>query len=301
MSTTTESIATMPHPKRALLIAGPTASGKSKLAIELARERNGIVINADSMQVYRELRILTARPTPAEETLAPHRLYGTISGFEDWSVALWLDAARREIEAAWAAGMLPVVVGGTGLYFKALERGLADIPPIPEAIRAKWRNAEGDLHSALRARDPDSASRLEFNDRQRIIRALEVIDGTGKPMSFWRASRNATAVLADVEVDRRLVIPERAEVYRQAETRFGEMIASGALDEVRELARLAIPPTQPVMKTIGVPQLTAYLRGEVTLDEALRLAKTATRQYVKRQLTWWRHQGGAWRDDKCDG
>lgn len=284
----------MPHPKRALLIAGPTASGKSALALELARERNGIVINADSMQVYRELRILTARPPPEEEALVPHRLYGVVSGFEDWSVALWLDAARREIEAAWASGKLPVVVGGTGLYFKALEGGLADIPPIPQGIRAKWRRAQGDLHSKLRACDPESASRLKPNDRQRIIRALEVMDGTGKPMSFWRAGRNATALLASAEVERRLVIPERAELYRRAETRFDEMIRSGALDEVQELARLGISPTQPVMKTIGVPQLAAYFKGEITLDEAVRLAKTATRQYVKRQLTWWRHQGAMW-------
>ncbi|MFL5260392.1 MAG: tRNA (adenosine(37)-N6)-dimethylallyltransferase MiaA [Hyphomicrobiales bacterium] len=294
MSTATESTATMPLPKRALLIAGPTASGKSALALELARERNGVVINADSMQVYRELRILTARPTPEEEALSPHRLYGQISGFEPWSVALWLEAARREIEAAWAAGMLPVVVGGTGLYFKALERGLADIPPIPDAIRAKWRRAEGDLHSALRACDPESASRLKPNDRQRIIRALEVVEGTGEPMSFWRSGRNGTAILADAEIERRLVIPERGGLYRRAEMRFEKMIASGALEEVRDLVALGIPPTQPIMKAIGIPQLAAHLKGEIALDEAVRLAKTATRRYVKRQLTWWRHQGIAW-------
>ena len=294
----------MPHPKRALLIAGPTASGKSALALELARERNGIIINADSMQVYRELRILTARPTAEEEALAPHRLYGTISGFEAWSVALWLEAARREIEAAWAAGKLPVVVGGTGLYFKALEEGLADIPPIPEAVRAKWRRAEGDLHSALRARDLESALRLEPNDRQRIIRALEVLDGTGRPMSFWQACSSAAAVLSGADVERRLLLPERPELYRRAETRFERMIGAGALDELREVVRLGIPPAQPIMKTIGVPQLAAYLEGEVMLNEAVRLAKTATRQYVKRQLTWWRHQGIAWGragEGKCDG
>jgi tRNA dimethylallyltransferase len=284
----------MPLPKRALLIAGPTASGKSALALELARARNGVVINADSMQVYRELRILTARPEPEDEALAPHHLYGMISGFEPWSVALWLEAAGREIEAAWSSGMLPIVVGGTGLYFRALERGLANIPPIPEAIRAKWRGVEADLHLALRARDPESASRLKPNDRQRIIRALEVVEGTGKPMSFWQSGRNATAVLADADIERRLVIPERGELYRRAEMRFEKMIGLGALDEVANLVALGIPPTQPIMKAIGVPQLAAHLKGEIALDEAVRLAKTATRQYTKRQLTWWRHQGIAW-------
>jgi tRNA dimethylallyltransferase len=284
----------MPAQKRVVFIAGPTASGKSALALDIARERGGVIINADSMQVYRELRILTARPTPEDEAAIPHRLYGWVAGAEPWSVARWLEAARCEIETAWAGGLLPVLAGGTGLYFKALEQGLADIPPIPAAVREKWRKAAGDLHGELQRRDPQSAMRLEPGDRQRIIRALEVVEATGKPLSFWHKAAKSDAALTGAEIDRRLVIPDRRELHARAEARFEKMVEQGAIEEVRSLLRQNLPPSQPVMKAIGVRELADYIHGKSTLDEAGTRAKAATRQYIKRQLTWWRHQTIGW-------
>jgi len=278
--------------KRALLIAGPTASGKSALALKLARERGGVIINADAMQVYGELRILTARPTPEEEAAVPHRLYGHVSGRENYSVANWLTEARREIEIAWGRGLLPIVTGGTGLYFRALERGLADIPSIDAEVREKWRSFEGDLHASLSRVDPEASARLEPNDRQRLIRALEVIEATGHPLSHWQAMAQQGAVLADVSVEHIFVNVLRAELYARAEARLDSMIAAGALEEVRPL--LDYDPALPMMKAIGVPELAAHLRGEIKLGEAIARAKTATRHYIKRQLTWWRGQMVNW-------
>jgi tRNA dimethylallyltransferase len=280
--------------KRAMLIAGPTASGKSALAVDFARKRGGVIINADSMQVYRELRILTARPKLEEETGVPHRLYGCISGAEPWSVAKWLEAAGREIEAAWASGFLPILVGGTGLYFTGLEHGLADIPPIPDAIRKKWREASGDLHAELESRDPQTAARLKPGDRQRIARALEVLEATGKPLGFWHEAARSHATLAGVEVERLLVIPDRRELYSRAQARFAGMVGQGAVEEVRRLLKLDLPFSQPVMKAIGVRELADYIHGKSSLDEAIGHAQTATRQYIKRQFTWWRNQMTGW-------
>ncbi len=276
--------------KGALLIAGPTASGKSALAIKLARERNGVIINADAMQVYRELRILTARPSPTEEAQVPHRLYGHVSGRESYSVARWLADARRHIERAWGEGLLPVVTGGTGLYFRALERGLADVPPIDMAVREKWRSFEGDLHAALSRLDAEATARVKPNDRQRIIRALEVIEATGRPLSQWQAAAQQDAALAGAVVERIFVDVPREELYARAEARFDAMILAGAIEEVRPL--LDYDPSVPIMKAIGVRELVAHLRGEITLEDAITGAKIATRHYIKRQLTWWRGQGG---------
>ena len=283
----------MPADKRAVLIAGPTASGKSALALDMARKRAGVIINADSMQVYRELRILTARPMPEEEADVPHRFYGCVSGGEPWSVASWLAAAREEIEAAWRGGLLPILVGGTGLYFKALEQGLAEIPPIPPAIRAKWRDTRGDLHAELQRLDPESAARLKPGDRQRIARALEVIETTGKSLNFWHEA-GADAFLADARLERLLVIPDRSILHARAEMRLERMIEKGAICEVRDLLSLNLPRSQPVTRAIGVPELADHLEGKLGLDEAVERAKTSTRQYIKRQLTWWRHQNPDW-------
>ena len=191
--------------KSALLIAGPTASGKSALALTLARERGGVIINADALQVYHELCILSARPGEAEMQIAPHRLYGHVAGFEAYSVAQWLADAKREIAAAWASGLLPIITGGTGLYFKALEEGLAEVPPIAPEIREKWRSFAGDLHGELARRDPESAVHLKPNDRQRLSRALEVLEGTGKPLSHWQAQAQSQAVVIGSYVERHLV------------------------------------------------------------------------------------------------
>ncbi len=276
--------------KSAVLIAGPTASGKSALALRLARERGGVIINADALQVYAELRILTARPTLVEERLAPHRLYGHLSGVESYSVGHWLKDATREIEACWAAGQVPIVTGGTGLFFKALEQGLAEVPPIAAAVRNHWRNFEGDLHGELARRDPDGATLLQPNDRQRLIRALEVIEGTGQPLRAWQ--KQSASPLAGAAVERHFIDVPRAELHARAEARFDAMMNAGALDEVRAVMHL--DPLLPMMKAIGVPELSAHLRGEIGLETAIAQSKAATRQYIKRQSTWWRGQGKGW-------
>ena len=278
--------------KRALLIAGPTASGKSALALRLACERSGVIVNADAMQVYGELRILSARPSVAEEAEMPHRLYGHVPGRENYSVARWLADATAVLEAAWSEGLLPVVTGGTGLYFKALEQGLAEVPPIAPGIREKWRSFAGDLHVELARRDPHGAPRLKPNDRQRMIRALEVLEGTGKSLAHWQTAASRGAILADATVERIFLDVPRGDLYARAEARFDRMIAAGAVDEVRAL--LGLDPALPMMKAIGVPELSAHLRGEVDLDKAVANAKTATRHYIKRQLTWWRGQMKNW-------
>lgn len=276
-------------PKRALLIAGPTASGKSALAVAEARRRGGIVINADALQVYADLRVLSARPTVEDEAMVPHRLYGHVPGREAYSVARWLVDARQAIEGAWNAGALPVVVGGTGLYFKALEHGLAAVPDIDPQIRAQWRNFAGDLHGELRKRDPETAARLSANDRQRLARAIEVVEGTGRSLAHWQSVAQSEAVLRGVAIEKQLVDVPRAELYRRAESRFDAMVAAGALAEAEAL--LDFDPSLPVTKAIGVAELQDYLRGRSSLPDAAERAKTATRNYIKRQLTWWRGQG----------
>ena len=278
--------------KSALLIAGPTASGKSALAMRLAMERNGIIINADSMQVYRELRILTARPTVEEEAAAPHRLYGHASGVLDYSVARWRDEAVAEIEACWGQQRLPILCGGTGLYFRALEEGLAAVPPIAPGVRQHWREFKGDLHKELAKRDPAMAQRLRPTDRQRITRALEVVESTGKSLLDWQEQQESDGLFGGVSVERLYVQVDRDELYIRADKRFDAMVEKGALEEVRRLPSL--PPEQPIMKAIGVPELSAHLRGECSLGEAVVRAKLATRRYIKRQLTWWRPRLDRW-------
>ncbi len=281
-----------PTPRRALLIAGPTASGKSALAIDLARKWNGVIINADAIQVYGDLRILSARPSPEEEEMAPHRLYGHVGAEVSYSVAAWLKEARREIEAVWEEGRLPVVTGGTGLYFRALEKGLAPVPQIPDEVRQAWRSFDGDLHAELWRRDPAMACRLLATDRQRITRALEVIDATGRSLIDWQREGQRGAPLEGTDVERIFMEVPRDELYLRAEQRFDQMLKAGALEEARAL--LGRDPALPVMKAIGVPELIAHLKGELTLAEAATKAKTATRNYIKRQLTWWRGQGAHW-------
>jgi tRNA dimethylallyltransferase len=289
----------MPLEKRAVLIAGPTASGKSALAIALAHERNGVIINADAMQVYRELRILTARPSDEDEAQVPHRLYGHVAGASAYSVARWLADAAAEIEAIWRSGRVPVIVGGTGLYFKALEQGLADIPLISPDITAKWRLAKGDLHAELAKRDQGAAARLNPNDRQRIIRALEVFEGTGKPLDHWQRAAQSAAVLAGVEIERMFLNPERRILHARANERFARMVKEGGIEEVKALLALGLDAKLPVMKAIGVKQLAAWLSGWRGLDEAIAAGQTATRQYIKRQLTWWRHQMPGWEERRA--
>ncbi len=279
--------------KRALLIAGPTASGKSALALKQALERGGVIINADALQVYRELRILTARPTIGDEAEVPHRLYGHVAAQDSYSVARWLADAKLALTNAWDQGLLPIVTGGTGLYFTALERGLADVPPIDLAVRARWRQFRGDAHGELKVRDPAAAARLNPNDRQRIVRALEVVDSTGTPLSLWQAQAQECAIFRNVAIERIFIDVPRAELYFRAEARLEQMVANGVLEEVESI--LGFDSALPMMKAIGVTEFSTHLRGDVSLEDAIVLAKTATRQYIKRQLTWWRRQLPDWK------
>ena len=276
----------------AILIAGPTASGKSAAALALAERLGGTVINADSMQVYRELSILTARPKIGDEARAPHRLYGTVPAGEAYSVGRWLDDAARAIEAAKLEGRLSILVGGTGLYFKALLEGLAPVPDIPPEIRAAWRKraealgTEG-LYRELAARDPAMASRLKPSDPQRLVRALEVIDATGISLGEWQGG-HASPLLPAEAVAKLVIAPEREALYAAIDARFDAMIAAGALEEVRALLALGLDPGLPAMRAHGVRELAAYLGGTCSLEEAIAKAKTETRRYAKRQMTWLR-------------
>lgn len=278
----------------AILIAGPTASGKSALAIRLAERIGGWVVNADSMQVYADLRVLTARPTPEEEASVPHKLFGHIDSATNYSVGKWLADAAHVLAAARAAGATPVFAGGTGMYFKALTQGLSDIPAVSEETRARVRaEAEGvapqALHARLAACDPETAARLRPSDPQRILRALEVFAETGKPLASFQGARQAP--LLDVGGCLCLFLaPERDALRQRIDARFDAMMAQGALDEVRSLAARGLDPALPAMRAHGAPGLMAYLRGAATLEEAISKGKADTRAYSKRQFTFARHQ-----------
>jgi tRNA dimethylallyltransferase len=276
-----------------ILIAGPTASGKSALALTLAEKLGGIIVNADSMQVYRDLRIITARPTPEEETRLPHRLYGHVDAAENYSVGRWCaDAGATLVEMA--AKQPVIIVGGTGLYFNALTRGLAAVPPIPAGIRDEVRArlaSEGvaALHAELTERDPAAAAQLMPGDRARVTRALEVVLATGRSLIDWH-DENKPAIVDLARAAKVFLMPDREELVRRVDARFDGMMAAGALDEVRVLAARELDPNLPAMKAHGVPWLIRYLKGEIALAEAAEHAKLETRQYTKRQETWFRNQ-----------
>jgi tRNA dimethylallyltransferase len=284
--------------KRAVLIAGPTASGKSALALALAEALGGTIINADAMQVYRDLRIVTARPTPEEEARAPHLLYGHVDAAENYSVGRWCVDANAALAAVERGGRLPILAGGTGLYFKALTRGLAAIPPIPSQIRSAVgerlkREGIAALYAELSARDDASARRLMPGDRARISRALEVVLATGRSITDWHAEGMKPALDPHAAVKVFLDV-DRAELYRRIDSRFDAMLASSALDEVRALAGRHLDPALPAMKAHGVPWLIRHLNGEIDLPAAVGAAKRDTRRYSKRQATWFRHQLPDW-------
>jgi tRNA dimethylallyltransferase len=277
-----------------ILIAGPTASGKSALALALAEKRGGTIINADSMQVYRDLRIITARPTPDEEARAPHRLYGHVDAAENYSVGRWSVEAAAALAAARRVKRAAIIVGGTGLYFSALTRGLSEVPPIPAEIRAGVRARLASvgvaaLHSELAQRDAEGAARLMPGDSTRITRALEVVLATGRSLLEWH-EEGKPAVLDPTLAAKIFLMPEREELNRSIGARFDAMIAAGALEEVRLLAERNLDRELPAMKAHGVPWLIRHLRGEIGLADAAQAAKRETRQYTKRQLTWFRHQ-----------
>jgi tRNA dimethylallyltransferase len=275
----------------ALIVAGPTASGKSALAMRLAEEFEGVVINADSMQVYRELRVLSARPTEAEEARVPHALYGVRPASEAGSVAWWRGAALAAMQAARDAGRLPILCGGTGMYFLSLTEGLSPIPPVIDAARAEARAKLAELgpavlHAELAVCDPRTASRLRPSDGQRLSRAWEVWRSTGRGIADWQdqAGDKAPWRFAAIRLD-----PPREELRSAIARRFAAMLQQGALEEVRALLELRLDPSLPSMRAHGVPELAAHLRGDIGLDEAARRVELVTGQYTKRQATWFRH------------
>lgn len=279
---------------KAVLIAGPTASGKSALALALAEVTGGIVINTDSMQVYRDLRIITARPTPEEEARVPHRLYGYCDAAVNCSAGSWVADAAAVLAEARAANRLPIFIGGTGLYFKALTRGLSAVPPIPAEVRDDVRaRMERDgveaLHAELAQRDPVSGEKLKPRDSARVARALEVIEATGRALPDWHREELPPLLPAEGTVAVFLA-PDREELYARIDRRFTMMFDGGALDEVAALAARKLDPMLPAMKAHGVPAMIRYLAGDITREQAIEIGQTDTRHYAKRQFTWFRHQ-----------
>ncbi|MCO6185709.1 tRNA (adenosine(37)-N6)-dimethylallyltransferase MiaA [Rhizobium sp. L1K21] len=278
----------------AILITGPTASGKSALALEWAKRVDGIVINADSMQVYDTLRVLTARPSEDEMAGIEHRLYGHVPAAETYSTGAWLRAAQAEMKRCRDLGKMPVFVGGTGLYFKALTGGLSDMPKVPDEIRNRLRQRLTDkgaeaLHAELSTRDAGGAERIRANDGQRIVRALEVLEASGKPISFFQ-NKTGEVVVDPARARKFVVLPERAYLHSRIDKRFAMMMDEGAVEEVDALLRLSPPADAPVMKAIGVMQIAAMLKGQMGRDEVIEKSSAATRQYAKRQMTWFRNQ-----------
>ena len=275
---------------RAILIAGPTASGKSAAALALGEQLCGVIINADSMQVYSDLRILSARPSEEDEARAPHALYGFVPAEHAYSVGRWLEDVKGAIADAAHQGRMPIITGGTGLYFKALLEGLSPIPDIPPQIREHWRGQEGlhsaqELHALLTKRDPEMARQLRPSDPQRVIRALEVFDATGRSLAQWQ-NEPGEPVLRQEQALRIFISPAREALYARIDQSFDAMLEMGALEEVRALAKQDLDPGLPAMRALGVKPLMQMLSGKISCDEAATRTKTDSRRYAKRQLTW---------------
>lgn len=282
----------------AILIAGPTASGKSALALDLAERLSGTIVNADSMQVYRDLRILTARPSAEDEERAPHCLYGHVDAAEGYSVARWLEDVDATLARLRDDGRVAILVGGTGLYFKALTEGLSQVPEIDPAVRAFWRQrgvelAPEDLHRELAVRDPVMAGRLRESDRQRLVRALEVIEATGRSLAEWQGDRSVP--LVDPASAAKLVLaPDRTWLHERISRRFRQMAENGGAEEAARLAGRNLDPSLPAMKAIGLREMAAAANGRLALEEAIRRASEETRKYAKRQDTFFRGQFRDW-------
>ncbi len=275
------------------LIAGPTASGKTALALRLAKSHNIVIINADSAQVYADLPVLSAQPTPEEKASVPHRLFGYLDGGTACSAARWAADAKAAMAEAHEAGLLPVLVGGTGLYLRTLLDGMAPIPEIDADIRSEIRSLPVEAaHARLQAADKAMAVALAPTDSSRIARALEVIESTGRSIADWRKDKTG-GIAGDVELIPLVLLPPRGWLYARCDVRFDEMIAGGAVDEVEALLAQGLPADAPVMRAIGVPEISAMLSGEISREEATTLGKIATRQYAKRQFTWFRNQSPA--------
>jgi tRNA dimethylallyltransferase len=279
---------------KAVLIAGPTASGKSALALELAQTHDAVIVNTDSMQVYRDLRVITARPTLAEEAEVPHRLYGHVDAAMNFSAGAWVTDAAKVLADARAQKRLPIFVGGSGLYFKSLTRGLSAVPPIPPEVRDSVRarlehNGVEALHAELARVDPASAERLKPRDRTRIARALEVVEATGRSLTDWHRE-GLPPLLPPDQFSALFLAPERDDLYARIDARFDAMLKAGALQEVAALAARRLDPLLPAMKAHGVPALIRHLQGELSLEQAGVIGRADTRHYAKRQFTWFRHQ-----------
>jgi tRNA dimethylallyltransferase len=282
---------------RPILIAGPTASGKSGLALRLAEHLGGVVINADSMQVYSGLRVLTARPSAADEARAPHALYGFVD--DGYSAGRYAVDVAKALADARNRGLRPIIVGGTGLYFKTLLEGLSPIPPVAETVRDHWRGAAATMGAAhvygeLQTRDPEMAARLAPTDTQRIVRALEVLDETGMSLAEWQRLP-PEPVIDPADTVRLLVTIDRDELRARINLRLAAMFEHGALDEVMQLDAAALPPSHPLLTALGVREVRGYLAGLLTREHALEFAQADTRRYAKRQLTWFRRNMIAWR------
>jgi tRNA dimethylallyltransferase len=270
-----------------ILIAGPTASGKTSAGIKLAQENDAVILNADSMQVYEDLRIVSARPSDEEIAQAPHHLFGHRSGAEAYSVAHWLEDVRALFQKFSIQSRKMIFVGGTGQYFNALLEGISPMPDIKPEIRNKIRSMvdvpSQELHTML---DEKAARELRPSDRQRITRALEVYQSSGKSIIDWQAEKGEAMIPDNMSVKKFLVMPPRADIHKRINMRFDKMVEEGALDEIEALMKKNLESSLPVMKAIGVPQLAAHLAGELSIEEAIEKAKAATRQYAKRQSTW---------------
>lgn len=288
----------MPVKKRAILIAGPTASGKSQSALMVGKALSGTIINSDSMQVYEGLEVITAQPGPADLAEVPHALYGFLDPKKRFSVADWLDLASKACNDAWQEGRLPIFVGGTGLYFKGLTEGISDIPDVPEHIRLKMKKMLTDkglplCYGALHEIDPKTAERLKPNDKQRIMRALEVFEASGKPLSHWQENV-LPPILEGVET-LKIVLKAPPEILNdKIAGRFKAMLDQGALKEARAFKRRGVDPANPASKALGLRPLLRRVDGEITLNDALELTVIETRQYAKRQRTWFRNQFAGW-------
>ena len=281
----------------AVLIAGPTASGKSAAALALAEKLGGAIINADSMQVYRELRVLTARPTAEAEARVPHYLYGHVSVSERYSAGRYQDEAANALREVRERGLMPIFVGGTGLYFGVLTEGLSPIPPVPASVRTEVRRRFDTLgrhafFADLAQRDQRTAAKLNPSDTQRLLRAADVFEATGRPLSAWQEA-SGDAVLGDCRLARFVLSPPREEVLERIDARLKIMVELGILDEARSL--VGVDPSLPAAKALGVPELVRHLSGEIELAEALEAVRVATRQYAKRQQTWFRNRMKEWK------
>lgn len=282
---------------RIWLIAGPTASGKSAHALQLAEWTGAEIVNADSMQIYAGLRVLTAGPSPEERARAPHHLFEIADAADGWSVGRWLEAATQAIAEIEARGNPVIVVGGTGLYFRALTHGLADVPPVPETQREisgllYAARGEAEFREILKPLDPEAEARIEVGDRQRLVRAHAVAMATGKSLTSWQT--DTKPALRPGSWEGRVLDPPRAELYARCDARLSAMVEQGALDEVRAMEARGLDPSLPALKAVGYREFAAHLRGETTLEQALDAARQETRRYAKRQLTWFRNQTPDW-------